>query len=372
MNKVVAHRIAYIPSSTFIGGGNRSLQSLWSNIPTDEFQPVAFVPADGPMYSECRATGVDCEIVDLVQPTLLRPLETIRNQRKWQEILSRHRIDLIHANDAHSARRVMLAARALGIPVLCHVRCELTPEGAKWVFRWMPKPAVFIFNSHAMQNEIGGEFGVSCPQSRQVVIHNGVDMALYPGGVKDSGTGSLRVALVANLLPLKGQAEFLEMARLLVDRGLDVEFWLAGGELPGGDFGKKLKLLSHDLRLENCVRFLGFCNDVPALLKEIDVLVSASHYEAFGRSVAEAMAAGVPVVATDVGGVGEIVADGETGFLVPPHDPGVLADRVELLLRDAELRARLGQAGRVRASQQFSATAHAQKVIDVYRSILSK
>ena len=98
---------------------------------------------------------------------------------------------------------------------------------------------------------------------------------------------------------------------------------------------------------------LGLVRDVRAVLSAADIHAMPSRWEGFGLSAAEAMAAGLPVVATDVGGLREVVADGETGLLVRPGDPFALAEAIETLARDADLRRRLGEAGRRRVARKY-------------------
>lgn len=119
------------------------------------------------------------------------------------------------------------------------------------------------------------------------------------------------------------------------------------------------------------VRLVGERDDVPELLSSSSVFVLSSSSEALPVSVLEAMAAGLPVVATRVGGVPELVVDGETGFLVPPSDAAALAAALQRLLDDPELRARLGAAGRARAEEHFALDSFVEGHLDLYRRALA-
>jgi len=118
------------------------------------------------------------------------------------------------------------------------------------------------------------------------------------------------------------------------------------------------------------VRFEGFCEDVPRLLGELDLLVLPSLWEGFGLVLLEAMAAGRPVVASAVGPIPEVVADGETGLLVPPEDPAALADAIVRVLLDADLAARLGGAGRRRVERFFGIERMVAQTDAVYQELL--
>jgi glycosyltransferase involved in cell wall biosynthesis len=133
-----------------------------------------------------------------------------------------------------------------------------------------------------------------------------------------------------------------------------------------GDLEPGLQRLTRELGLTDRVHLLGLRQDVPALLRQTDLFALASHTEAFGISVVEAMAAGKAVVATDVPGLREIIVHGQTGLLVAAQDPAAFADALERLLRDAALREAMGQAGRARAEQNYSLAACAAAYEDLY------
>jgi glycosyltransferase involved in cell wall biosynthesis len=130
----------------------------------------------------------------------------------------------------------------------------------------------------------------------------------------------------------------------------------------------ELQRLADSLGIASRTSFLGTRRDVPALLPGLDVACLSSVHEGVPIALIEAMAAGVPVVATDCGGVRDIVADGEQGFVVPVGDRDALADRLRLLAEDPETRARLGKGGRVRAEQEFGI----ERTARAYESLMSE
>ena len=123
--------------------------------------------------------------------------------------------------------------------------------------------------------------------------------------------------------------------------------------------------------MESAVRLAGERDDVGELLAAADLFVLSSRSEGLPLSILEAMAAGLPVVASDVGGVPELVVDGETGLLVPPGDPHALAAAIDRLLDDPDLRRRLGAAGRLRVSEQFDLESTQRAHLDLYRTLLA-
>jgi glycosyltransferase involved in cell wall biosynthesis len=135
---------------------------------------------------------------------------------------------------------------------------------------------------------------------------------------------------------------------------------------------QELEALTQSLGGEDNVLFMGEREDVPEILRSLDVLLMPSWFEPFGRAIIEAMAMGVPVVATDVGGPTEIVANGKEGVLLPPRDPERWAKVVAALLEDPERRKVMGQNARERATRDFSVERHIEQVEALYDEVLER
>ncbi len=170
------------------------------------------------------------------------------------------------------------------------------------------------------------------------------------------------VLTVARLDKQKGLAYLLEAATLVPE----ASFVLAGSGPERGALESQVRAQG----LEGRVRFLGYRQDVPELLASCDVFVLPSLYEGFSVSILEAMAAGKPVVATDVGGTREALIHGETGFLVPPGDSAALANAIKTILADSILARKMGGAGRCRVQHEFSAERMGEQVTSVYNELL--
>lgn len=214
------------------------------------------------------------------------------------------------------------------------------------------------------------------PSRKIVLIHNGVETE--PFDRADKGSSAVRRALqippghrvaitVANLIPYKGHADLLEAAAAVVARVPQTVFLFAGEDR---GLQASLEQRAASLGILGHVRFLGLRTDIPALLAASDVAVLASHEEGFSNSLLEAMAAGLPVVATCVGGNPEAVVEGETGWLVPPGDPGALADRLADLLENPARARAWGRSARARVERCFSVEKAARLHEDLYFSAL--
>jgi spore coat protein SA len=229
---------------------------------------------------------------------------------------------------------------------------------------------------------------------RTQTIYNGVDLERFvPAEPRRPGDESLRVLSVGRISPEKGTHVLVEAFATVAGRRPGIELDVVGGEgvLPAEmlasmddpvvrSFARHRRsdgyLAEIQARvpgeLRSRVRFHGTVPhaDVPAFYRQADLLVFPSLSEAFGKPLVEAMATSLPVIATRVGGIPEVVAEGETGVLVPPHDAAALAEAVERLAADPDLRRRLGAAGRARAERLFSYDRIAAELEQVYESLM--
>lgn len=362
-------RVLYLSNSAQIGGGNRQLQSLWDGMRPRGLDASAVCPAAGPMADLCRENDIPVEILDYPQPAWRSPLATWSGYRRCQRLLQRTKPDLVHANDFIPARSLAVAAKRSGVPLLCHVHFPVGPDGLRWMFRGLPKPAAFVYNSGATRQICEPVLAKTCPRSAHFLVYNCVSSDRFFPSPRREERLPFRVGIIANLMPVKGHKDFLEMARLLTARRLDLEYWIIGADIHGSGFGAELEAHARALGLEQRVRFLGHRPDVPDLVRELDVVVCASHDEPFGLCLIEAMACEVPVVATRVGGIPEVVESEVTGFVVAPRAPQQLAEKVETLLANPALRQQMGAAGRERVQSLFSPAAHASRMQEVYAEL---
>lgn len=360
--------VLLISNSSEIGGGNRSLLLLHHGLKNNGISAKVIVPTDGPMVVACNSESVPNAIQATDDISWRRPDKVWLSSRQWKRIIQQFSTNLVHANDLTTARSVAIGAWRAKVPVVCHVRFPAGPEFVNWVFKRYPKPAAFIFNSHALQDECGPDFERACPRSTQYVVHNAVDLQRFQPKMKQSE--SYRVGILANLIPIKGHKDFLQMAHIIRKQVCNVDFSIIGEDIHNTGYKAELQKLSSDLGLNDIVHFLGHRNDIPELLSEMDLLVCPSHVEPFGRCLIEAMACEKPVVASRVGGIPEVVDDGVTGVLVPAHSPQALADSVMNLYNDRKLADSMGKAGRRRVEKLFTPEAHTEAVLEVYETVL--
>ncbi|MFQ5649768.1 MAG: glycosyltransferase [bacterium] len=209
--------------------------------------------------------------------------------------------------------------------------------------------------SHATARWLVEQRGLS--EDKVMVIPYGVDLHTYKQGKNPQLRAELGIApqtavvgVIARLHEQKGHRYLVEAARAILTKYEDVQFLFAGD----GELRDELEKQVAEAKLGEHVKFLGFRNDVKELLRTFDVFVLPSLYEGLPNVILEAMATGLPVVATSVDGTVELVEDGSTGFLVPPKDPRALSDKILRLLADTELRKSFGRQGRQRVVNEYS------------------
>ena len=210
------------------------------------------------------------------------------------------------------------------------------------------------------------------PAVRTVTVHEGIDLgridAAPPANLHEDLWLPHHAPIVGNvaaLVPHKGQRHFIEAARLVLPHVPDARFVIAGE----GELRSALEKQIKDHHLEKHVILAGFRPDVLSMHKAFDVFVMSSITEGLGTSLIDAMGASKPIVATTVGGIPEVVVDGETGFLVPPRDHEAMASAIIRLLTNDNLRRRMGAAARVRAESRFSAERMVQETLRVYQRV---
>ena len=290
--------------------------------------------------------------------------------------LRRRRVEIVHTYGFYPNVFATLAARASGAVVIASIRDngDLWSPMQRRVERWVLRLAdAVVVNADAVRSRLA-EDGYDV--SRVFVIRNGVDVVRFgtppaPGRLRRELGLPARTPIVAALCRLhevKGVEHFLEAAVTLSRRLPDARFVIAGD----GYHRPALERYAAQLGLGGRVIFTGFRQDVPEFLSEVQVSVLPSLSEALSNTLLESMAAGVPTVATRVGGNPEAVENGVTGFLVPPREPEALATAVARLLENPTLAHAMGRAGRQRAVEHFSLERLTQETESLYIRLLMK
>jgi glycosyltransferase involved in cell wall biosynthesis len=324
----------------------------------------------GPLRDAAAAAGVRfLPLQSLRRP--LRPWRDLAALVELTRLLRRERPDILHASSSKAGVLGRVAALLARVPIrifTAHGWAFTAHAGlASLLYRWadrLVRPLTSVTVCVAEQQRAAGIAARTCDPERTVVIPNGVDVAGAPRARLDG-----RPPVVVAVGRLKPPKDALTLVRALVrlPRG-SYEARIVGD----GPDRPRVEEEIRSLGLTEHVRLAGDRRDVPAQLAAADVFVLSSASEGMPVSVLEAMAAGLPVVASRVGGVPELVAEGESGLLVDPGEPDELAAALLRLVQDPELRRRLGAAGRARAEQRFDVDAFRRAHVELYSRELAR
>ncbi len=373
--------VLIVDHSSDIGGAELSMEMLVTSMPKDKVTYAVVLPDAGPLVVRLREKGATVllhrieswrwwvESFDRALKFFITiPLQIV-SLLQWVAFLRKTSPDIVHFNINRLVEPV-IAARFLRIPSVMHFRdipSRITPRfvaGKKNFYRLMNLADWWIANSGATANDIW-------PHARRPLstIPNALDLSLYGNSdMRPSHGNRPTVAMIALLVPWKNHRAYLEVAQLVHSRVPDCLFLVAGsGE---AEYERSLRNMAQSLGIEKAVRFLGHVEDIPALLASVDILVHMTDREPFGRVFLEAMAASRPVVAINNGGAREIVVDGGTGILTEEGKIEHMADAIVSLLTDKDLRRKMGQAGRKRVEEYYSAKSHVDSVFEVYENVI--
>lgn len=334
-------RIGHVTQGLDVGGQEKLLVEFARHARPDQHD-LHFISLGGlgPLASSLQEQG--WTVSALEAPTGLRPRLVFRLARLF------HGLDVVHTHDDRPLVYGAFAARLARIPRVIHThhhgQLQHISRRQSLLVRWAARLTdrfVCVSQDSARVMEHQG-----VPAKKVMTLWNGIDLERFayrgfsPGGP---------LVTVARLSPEKGIDVLLRAMPLILKTEPGAHLEIAGH----GPLRASLERLAEELHLTQRVRFLGEVSDIPALLSKASLFILPSHSEGISLTLLEAMARGLPVVATNVGGNAEVVVDGETGLLVPPNQPGELADVVRQLCGDPDRCQMLGRAGRRRVEAHF-------------------
>jgi L-malate glycosyltransferase len=385
-------RVLLVNHTAEVSGGERSLLSLLAALPPSVDAAVASPPGD--LSDALRAQGVAVVPITGTAGSLrLHPVHTPRALGEMsvaavqvRRAARRAHADVVHANSIRAG--LVLALARAPVARVVHVR-DVLPRGpvSSATLRTIAASAdVVLANSRYTADAVRA----AAPRARVEVVHNPVDLVRWDPERIDreaararlgvAGTRRVLLGVLAQVSPWKGQDTAVETLRLLVEQGLDAHLLLIGSakfvarstRFDNEAYVASLRSQIARAGLVDRVDWLGEREDVPELVRALDVLLLPSREEPFGRALIEAMALRVPVIATDVGGPPEILTDGEQGYLLPPGEPAGWARAVARIAASPQLAQEMGRAGRARVERHFSAERHAQEVLAAYERVLAR
>jgi glycosyltransferase involved in cell wall biosynthesis len=359
-------KVVYVIGQLEYGGTERQLVELAGKLPRERFEPVVCSLTDeGPMAEELRKAGV--RVVSLGKRRGVASGALGRLVR----LLRRERPAVLHTFLFSANWRGVIAGRLARVPVVVtsyrnvDIHSRSVPIAVERLLSGWPD--YVIVNARAVGEHVAAAHGVR--EDRVRVIYNGVDVARVERTRKSRPPGARRtVVMIATLTEKKDPLCFVEVAALVARRTDDVEFRLVGE----GPLRERVEALARERGLGERFTAPGVTSDIGGVLESADVSVLTSLKEGCSNALLESMAAGVPVVVTDVGGNPELVEDGVTGFIVPPREPETLAERIIAILEEPPLAARMGRAARERALDRFSVDVMVGRTTEFYEEAIER
>jgi glycosyltransferase involved in cell wall biosynthesis len=368
----MVRNILYIPRTSNLAGSERQLALIIQGLDRTKYRPLVLCPGNGSLVDLLLESGEQVMIDTPLAGTrkITFPLTRLPG------VLKRNDIALLHLN---ATRFCSIGAAIAGVPVVEAITMSRAiPESFASrhpaVDRFFSRfPKLLMVPSRFQARELTAR---GIPEEKMVVLYNAVWPSLQrwatapdrEGVRRDLGIPreSLLIGVFGRLEPQKGIADFLDAAAHLAPKNPNVFFLVCGD----GSLKESLLSQRRELGLSNRVLMPGFQPEIFRWLTALDISVSSSHWEPLSNHVIESMHAGLPIVATDVGGTSEAVIDQETGLLVPPHAPEAMAAAIQRLLDDDQLRKRLGEHARAKAQAEFGADQMAETIDSAYDRIL--
>lgn len=333
--------------------------------------------AGGPIESMvCSTSAADPQMARQLAPGV-RLVELRRRggndpRLVWQlyRLFRRERPDIVHTHAWGTLIEGLIAARLARVPVVMHGEhgtLQLKPYQVR-VQRWAWLHVDRLLSvSSRLAEKMSAAVGI--PRECITVIRNGVDLSRFSSvtrvearadlGIDD---GVVVIGHAGRLVPVKDQAALVHAASLLRQHGLTFRVLIAGE----GPLRADLERLVAELGVTDCVTLLGHRSDLERFYAALDVYVLCSRSEGMPNTILEAMASGVTVVSTNVGGADELVLPERTGALVPPARPDLLADAVRAMMTSSPLRESMGLAGRLRAQELFGVATMVENYKQLY------
>lgn len=367
-------RVLYLSHcGSSIGGGERQLYYLVTHLDFDRYQPIVVCPDDGIFADQLRCAKI---------PTIILPLPAWRKAKslpfrhiaasRLVHFAKQQRIQLVHTSDSWLTPYVWRVKEQLGVPAISHIRNVIEPRRVgKYLLGRMDRLIAISQQTKAPLVSAG-----IAPEKIDVIL-NCVDLSAFGSCAEKRNVlreefplRRFLVGMVGRIEPFKRQKAFVQAASYIAKQSADISFLIVGGVHPISEhatYAQELHQMIADLQLSNHIVFTGHRDDMPRVMQGLDLLVTASA----GSVIAEAMAAGKPVVGTPIGSASEMIDNGVTGWITPLEPINQMAQKILQVAQDANLCERMGQEGRGRVERLFRVTEHVRQVQAVYDETLA-
>ena len=347
-------------------GGQRQALFLARELQKEGYPVRLVAQPESPLHQKAAEAGLEVFPLRMKSEVDLWAVFRLSREMKRRKCL------LAHFHDAHGVAIGAAAARRAGVPLrFISRRVEFPLKDSAFSYRKYTRDvdAIIAISEGVKKVLLDSEI----PSSLIHVIPSGIDFSPFEEVASRDflrrefsfAPNNYLVGIVAALEDAKGHTFLIQASRILREQAPKIKIIIVGT----GPLELELDKQAHELGVDDIVFFLGFREDVPRILASLDLFVLSSYREGLGTSLLDAMACRLPVVATQAGGIPDVVIHQKTGLLVPPRDPAALAQAILTLYNDRDLAARLGEKGYEVVHQKFSTEAMAGQVIDLYKKL---
>lgn len=375
--------LLYVITKLELGGAQKQLLSLIRNLDKERFNILLFTAQEGLLVQEASSM----EGLTLNRSRYLeRPINPLKDLLALIEIylfIKRNKIDIVHTHSSKAGILGRLAAKLAKAKVILHTVHGWSfnirqPNLKRYFFIWLERitagftDKLIVVSRHDKDTGLNNRIGTP---NQYAVIRYGLDYNEFAiqekNNIKEElglPSGISVVTMISCLKPQKQPQDFIKVASLVTQELPHVRFLLAGD----GVLRPAVEDLINKFNLRQKVILLGWRKDIPRILSITDVLVLTSLWEGLPITVLEAMASSRPVIATDTGGVAEVIADQDTGFLVKPGDITAMSEKLVVLLRDEGLRRIMGRKAKDALGLDFSLDNTLNSTQGLYTSLITR
>lgn len=366
-------KICYVIGQLSMDGAERQLYELVKGISKKSFLPIVISLNEGDYWGE-EIRKLNIQLIEIPR----KKNKEFTRLFRLIKLIKVIKPDIVHTYMFSANSYGRIAAILTGVPIIVAAERNLPEIGKdKNIYQICCDKLLAIFSDGIICNSFKASDTLvkkySFNTKKVFTVHNGINVRDF---LKENSfnckkqLASKVIGTIGRLYPQKNHKLFLDMAKAILDisGNSNIKFLIVGD----GPLRNELEDHSERLGIENSVVFTGERSDIPELLQSMDIFVMTSLYEGMSNTIMEAMLAGIPVVATDVGGNSELVIGGETGFLCQLNDPVALAEKIIGLIKNESKAKQMGENGRKRVMNEFGIRKMIKKTEDVYRELLSK
>lgn len=331
-----------------------------------------------------------------VKPLLIPEMKRIPNfksdreaYRKIKQIIEEFQPDIVHTHAAKAGALGRKAAKACGVPVIVHTFHghvfhsyfgKVKTQLYKIIERRLAKLSTGIIAISPIQKEELSSIHGICSPDKIKVIPLGFDLLKFQENLAEKRTATrqkwklnedeVAVGIVGRLAPIKNHKLFLDVIALLAEKGTHARYFIVGDGQEKPAIGQRAKELENQYGLK--IELTSWIKDIATFNAGMDIICLSSDNEGTPVSLIEAQASGVPVISTDVGGVKDILDEGNTGFVVPKKDPEAFGEKLQMLIENKEIRAKMSQNGWNFVRDKFHYTTLVKNMEDYYAELIEK